>query len=174
MVAEFAWVTVRVEQLGLAVRGGFHPGPDDGVPPLQDGAAAGTLVMVGSVGPGFWARLQGAPEAVGPDPIDRWTRQVLDGLADATLFPFGGPPYHPFQRWARRADPNLAVSPLGILVHPEFGLWLALRGALLFRNRLELPLVEPRPSPCETCAGKPCLATCPVDAFRPQSYDVVA
>ena len=92
----------------------------------------------------FWAALQSTPQAKNPDPIDRWTASVLAGLADAALFPFGGPPHHPFQRWARRADPSLSSSPLGILIHPEFGLWHALRGALLFKERLELPASEPR------------------------------
>ena len=109
------------------------------MPPLADGAAPGTVAMVGNVGQRFWSEIQGAPEGKGPDPIDRWTARVLGGLADGVLFPFGGPPHHPFQRWARRADPSLSPSPLGILIHPEFGLWHALRGALLYRERLELP-----------------------------------
>jgi ferredoxin len=172
MPVDLVSVTTRIENLGLAVRGGFHPLPEDDVPLLPDGADIGTLLMVGNAGPGFWTRVRTAPEAAGPDPIDRWTRRVLTGIADATLFPFGGPPHHPFQRWARRADPLLAASPLGLLIHPEFGLWHALRGALLFRERLELPAIKPVPSPCETCAGRPCLTTCPVDAFSTRGYDV--
>jgi len=130
--------------------------------------------MVGNVGQAFWAALQSAPEAKGRDPIDRWTVRTLDGLADAVLFPFGGPPYHPFQRWAQRGDPSLSPSPLGILIHPEFGLWHALRGALLFKDRLELPSIEPRPSPCDRCDGKPCLRTCPVGAFTDHGYDTLS
>lgn len=130
--------------------------------------------MVGNVGPRFWSIVQASPEGKRGDPIDRWTASVLADLADATLFPFGGPPHHPFQRWARRADPSLSVSPLGILIHPEFGLWHALRGALLFRDRLELPASDRRPSPCASCAAKPCLRTCPVGAFKGDGYDVVS
>ena len=162
----------RIAGLGLVLRGGFHPEANDGVPTLADGSPAATLVMVGNVGPAFWERLRAAPEASGPNPIDRWTARVLAGFGDAVLFPFDGPPHHPFQRWARRADPLLAASPLGLLIHPEFGLWHALRGALLFRERLELPAVKPVPSPCETCVGRPCLTTCPVDAFSTRGYDV--
>jgi ferredoxin len=140
---------------------------------LPDGDAAGTLVMVGSVGQRFWTVLQPSPEARAPDPIDRWTARVLTGLADGVLFPFGGPPHHPFQRWARRADPSLWPSPLGVLIHPEFGLWHALRGALLFKARLELPPIESRPSPCHSCEAKPCLRACPVGAFTRGGYDAV-
>jgi hypothetical protein len=168
----------RLAALGLAPRGRFQPEPGDGVPPLPDGTAAGTLVMVGSVGGTFWPHLQAAQEAKGPDPIDRWTERVLGevaaGIGATALFPFGGPPHHPFQRWARRADPELATSPLGILIHPDHGLWHALRGALLLRQRLEPPAVEPRPSPCLSCATKPCLGACPVRAFTERGYDVRA
>lgn len=148
--------------------------PADQVPPLQDGIEPGTVVMVGNVGPGFWTRVQAAPEGKGADPLNRWGERVLAGLADAVVLPFGGPPHHPFQRWARRADPNLAVSPLGILIDPEFGLWHALRGALLYRERWNIEAVKPRPSPCASCAAKPCLTACPVGAFKPGSYDVVS
>ena len=40
-------------------------------------------------------------------------------------------PYLPFQQWAMRAE-GLKPSPLGILMHPRYGLWHAYRGALLF------------------------------------------
>ena len=164
----------RLAASGLVVRGGFHPEPADGVPSLPDGAPAATVLMVGNVGPAFWERVRAAPEAAGPDPIDRWTTRVLTGLGDGVLFPFGGPPHHPFQRWARRADPALAPSPLGILIHPEHGLWHALRAALLFRDRLALPTMPSRPSPFGSCSTKPCLATCPVGAFGPGGYAVAA
>jgi epoxyqueuosine reductase QueG len=45
---------------------------------------------------------------------------------------------------------------------------------LLFRDRLELPAGDPQPSPCESCAAKPCLKTCPVGAFTMGRYDVVS
>jgi hypothetical protein len=146
------------------------------VPDLADGTPPGTLVMAGNVGGAFWSHVQASPEGRSPDPIDRWTERTLTsiaaGLGAVALFPFAGPPWHPFQRWARRADPELAPSPLGILIHPDHGLWHALRGAFLFRERLDLPAVEPRPSPCESCEAKPCLRRCPVGAFGPGGYDV--
>ena len=49
-------VAAAVNAAGLDLRGGFHPQPDDGVPPLPDGAATGTVVLVGNVGGGMWAR----------------------------------------------------------------------------------------------------------------------
>lgn len=165
-----------IRPTGLALRGGFHPVPEDGLPALPDGTPAATLLLLGLVGPGGWAAFRASPEArLASDPLDAWTRRVLSGLADRlgalALFPFEGPPYRPFQRWAMRAEP-VAVSPLGILIHPEYGLWHAYRAALLVRERLDLPAREERASPCASCAGRPCLTACPVGAFTGYSYRI--
>lgn len=87
----------------------------------------------------------------------------------SALYPTQGPPWLPFQRWAMRAEP-VYRSPLGVSIHPDYGLWHAYRGALAFRRRFVLPPRDPRPSPCESCVGKPCLQTCPVSAIRPDQY----
>jgi hypothetical protein len=68
----------------------------------------------------------------------------------------------------------VAPSPLGILIHPDYGLWHAYRGALAFADRLALPPRVERPRPCDSCAGRPCLFACPVGAFSEQGYDVPA
>jgi hypothetical protein len=149
------------------------------VPALPDGRPTATLLLAGTIGSSWWDAFAGAPEAADgrPDPLDRWTRRLLAGLAAGcgavALFPFGGPPYLPFQRWARRAEP-VAPSPLGVLIHPDFGLWHAYRGALAFAERLALAPAERRASPCDGCAARPCLAACPVGAFAATGYDVAA
>ncbi|MBO6782268.1 MAG: hypothetical protein JJ899_03205 [Alphaproteobacteria bacterium] len=159
---------------GLIARGAFHPAPDDDVP-----GGPGTLVLVGNAGPQMWRAFEAARPAYAddPDPLDAWVRDVLAGIAGdvgaTALFPFGGPPYLPFQRWAQRAGP-VHPSPLGVLIHPDYGLWHAYRGALAFAERLDLAAPDDRPSPCATCADKPCLSACPVDAFSPDIYDVPA
>lgn len=138
---------------------------------------AATLVLLGWVGSEGWPAFTGSPEARDGDgnPLDRWSRRLIDGIAasvDATpLYPFAGPPWLPFQRWAQRAD-QVFVSPLGILIHPDWGLWHSYRGALAFREPLELELTIARTSPCENCADKPCLSRCPVSAFSNEGYDV--
>jgi len=179
-------VSIRLDDIaaaaapyGLILRGGFHPTPDDAVPPLPDGALARTVVLLGNAGPSMWDAFarSWAFARGGPDALDRWTAEVVGEVAAtfcaSAVFPFGGPPYRPFQRWARRAEP-VAPSPLGILIHPDYGLWHAYRGALLFTQRLDLPPSDTRPSPCDTCRDRPCLTTCPVGAFRPDGYDVTA
>jgi len=173
-----AQIEERARGAGLVLRGGFHPVPEDRLPALPDGGAPATLVLLGMVGQAGWRAFARSPEAGLPShPLDGWTRRIVSEIAREVgavpLFPFEGPPYWPFQRWALRAEP-VAVSPLGILIHPEYGLWHAYRAALLLAERLDLPAPAPQPSPCESCAGRPCLTACPVGAFTGSEYKVEA
>jgi ferredoxin len=164
-------------EAGLLLRGWFNPVPQDGVPPLGDGAVCGTLVLLGHAGRSMWPAFAAGPEASDglPDPLDRWSRRIVDALARcfgaAALFPFGGPPYLPFQRWALRAE-SVAPSPLGILIHPDYGLWHGYRAALAFAATWPLPPADRRPSPCESCIERPCLQACPVEAFTAAGFAV--
>ncbi len=156
---------------GLMSRGAFHAVSDDQLP-----EGASTVVMIGNAGPAMW-RAFAATAPHGPDPLDTWTRGVLDKIAEdfgaSALYPFTGPPYYPFQRWAMRAE-DVSPSPIGPLIHPVYGLWHAYRGALVFKERLPIQTPARTPSPCESCPDKPCLSTCPVDAFSADAYDVPA
>ncbi len=164
---------------GLRLRGGFRAADGDGIPALPDGRAASSLVLLGPIGGSLWPHFAASPEMADgrADPLDRWSRRIVDGLAtrfDAlALYPFGGPPHHPFQRWALRAD-TVAPSPLGMLIHPDYGLWHGYRGALAFAEAIDGPAAARRDSPCLTCAAKPCLSACPVGAFTGDRFDVVA
>lgn len=161
---------------GLAPRGAFHPEPADFVQPLADGRAAGTVVLAGQVGSSHWDPFLRARRAE-DDPLDAWSARVLAEVAAPfgarVLLPGDGPPRPPFLRWAARAEP-VHASPLGILIHPDHGLWHAYRGALAFAERMELPPRDLRPSPCDACADRPCLRACPVGAFAGSRYDVAA
>jgi hypothetical protein len=174
-------VPVTLEQIarsatttGIALRGAFHSMAEDGVP-----TGPGTLVLLGFIGRGQWRGFAASLEASDgrANPLDRWSRRVIGGLATdlgaTALFPFGGPPWLPFQRWAMKAEP-VHRSALGMLIHPDWGLWHSYRGALAFAERLALPARVDRPSPCDSCATKPCLTACPVGAFTPERYDVDA
>ncbi len=173
---DFATIDSAVSAAGLIMRGGFHPGADDGAP-----GEAATVVLVGNAGPDMWAAFTaaGGDKAPGPHRLDDWVRRVVTDIAEdlgtRALFPFDVP-YWPFQRWARKCEP-VHPSPIGPLIHPRYGLWHAYRGALAFAEALPLPPFEPAPSPCETCQDKPCLTACPVDAFQATggvAYDVPA
>ena len=158
------------------MRGAFHPIPDDEVPAMSDGRSVGTLALVGVVGRSSFDAFQASGESRElKDPLDGWSRRVVGELAARlgaeALFPFGGPPFLPFIRWAQRAE-AVFPSPIGPLIHPDYGLWHAYRGALAFAQALDLPPPRARRHPCESCADKPCLSTCPVDAFSTRGYDV--
>jgi epoxyqueuosine reductase len=49
-------------------------------------------------------------------------------LGAKALFPFGGPPWHPFIAWAKRSG-RAWESPVGFLVHDQAGLMVSYRAA---------------------------------------------
>jgi hypothetical protein len=148
---------------------------------------ARTLVVIGNGGAAFWeafrrARTRAPLAAVQPDPLDAFTRSVVLEAVGAPELDLGGPPrvLFPFE------DQPLSFvhlgecaglgrrSLLGVLVHPEFGPWMALRAALV----LPFALAAPRPAdgfdPCPHCVARPCVAACPAGAIGPGGWDVPA
>lgn len=168
----------ELEAAGFRLCGAFHPLPEDAVPPLPDGSPAGTLLLVGNAGSALWRKIREAPEAAGLHPFDRYTRRIVGDLAARfgaeALYPSDGPPWHPFQRWARRAEPGLEASPLGMLIHPVHGLWHAYRAALVFAAHFDLSAPPRLGHPCAECRERPCLSACPARALGPKGYDVPA
>ncbi len=165
-------------RFGLIVRGGFHPSANDGVPPLSDDRPTQTLVLLGNAGPDLWSLIGDRLAAENSvNPLDRWTEASVDDmsrmLGAEPLFPFRGPPFLPFLHWAQRAE-SVAPSAIGILIHPRYGLWHAYRAALAFSDRLVLPPWKHEPRPCDSCPDRPCLTTCPVDAFSGDGFDADA
>jgi hypothetical protein len=165
-----------IAQAGLVPRGAMRLDVSE-----REGALAEvrTLVLAGMAGREGWSAFAASREARDglAHPLDRWSRRVIEalarGLGAKALFPFGGPPFWPFQQWARRAEP-VHPSPIGLLIHPRYGLWHSYRGALAFREALAVPKRAAVPSPCESCSGRWCLKTCPVGAFSAAGYDVAA
>lgn len=173
VVAHF--VLTAIESEGFTALGWFEPDPSDGVPALADGFPTRTAVLVGNAGPAMFARFA-AERNPARDRLDDWSREILRrlaaGLGAAVHFPFDAPPL-PFPTWARRAGAGHA-SPLGLNIHPRYGLWHAYRALLVFARRLPLPPPETGPHPCDSCPDRPCLAACPVGAFTTSGYDVAA
>ena len=170
-----AELTQALARHGLRLRGGFATDSTADAEILRVAPWARTLILVGNVGSELWEK-SGAEIAAldDPDPLDRWTRSVIEPIASSVdglaLFPFAGPPYWPFQRWAERAE-GVRQSPIGIQIHPQFGLWHAYRAAILLRGTISLPQRE-QAHPCDTCVDRPCLTHCPVNAFTSTGYAV--
>ena len=133
--------------------------------------------LLGADGPAMWNAFAASPEYVDgdPKPLDRWSERIIGALADTfdaiPLFPFGGPPWQPFQKWAEKGE-GAAASPVLMQVTRKRGLWTSYRGALGFRAHLELRN-SPETSPCIGCDA-PCLDACPVNALGSGAYDVPA
>lgn len=110
-----------------------------------------------------------------PHPMDRWTRDGVTTLCAEfgfdPLFPFEKP-FWPFQQFAIAAT-GMKSSPLGLLIHPEYGLWQAYRAVLVLgasqKSRSQISGLaghdEKLIHPCDNCVDKPCLSACPVEAF---------
>ncbi len=169
-------IAETIERAGLNVLGGFQPAAGEHAA-LHLPANTDTLLLLGWPAPGHWRTFAASPEYADgrPDPLDRWTQRVVDGLAAeagaTALYPFGGPPYHPFQAWAIRAR-IARPSPIGLLLHPVYGLWHSYRAALAFSAHVVLPPPVLGDHPCDTCADRPCLTACPVGAYSDAGFAV--
>ncbi|OHV61153.1 hypothetical protein LCM4577_15835 [Mesorhizobium sp. LCM 4577] len=160
---------------GLILRGGFSFGDDETAPAGFSGGPARSVLLIGQAGAAPWPHFQRWRERQARDianPLDSWSREVIGAVAQefgARAVSPSDRPYLPFQQWAMRAE-RLKPSPLGILMHPTYGLWHAYRGALLFEDGISIP--EPHASIhlCDTCVEKPCLKSCPVDAYSVQGF----
>ena len=172
-----------LEAQGLLRRGVVRFAADEAAPAFADGRRAVAVVLVGVTGGAMWPRFSAWRETAAdrgvPDPLDRWSEVVLDDVASQlgalALYPSRAP-YQPFQSWAMRAE-GLKASPLGLLIHPAFGLWHSFRGALAFADwddgrtdGADARLAAPHP--CDACADKPCLSACPVGAVSLDGFDV--
>ncbi|WP_423908045.1 hypothetical protein [Candidatus Spongiihabitans sp.] len=176
---------------GLVLRGGFCVNEDDNVPEIAEGVNASSLILFGNAGSSFWECFSGSREAADgqTDPLNRWSQRVGEIIASKltgrALFPFGGPPYHPFINWAKKAE-SLQSSRIGMLIHPQYGLWHAYRFAIALPDSLADSLVvsaaitrvrQPQAIDhdiCQRCIGQPCLSACPVGAFSDSGYAVEA
>ncbi len=183
MTGSRKWLETALARHGLRLRGGWIPRLEDGMASLTERPVA-VVWMVGQVGSECWPSFADSPFAADgcPDPLDRWSQAIGETLARAcggrAIYPSDGPPYAPFQQWARRAEP-LSTSPLMLQIHPQYGLWHA------YRFALALPMLDaqdaevitrtqemPATDWCLACVDQPCRSTCPVQAFVPGTYHV--
>lgn len=141
-------------------------------------------LLIGNAGHDMWRVFLNSPEFNDGycNPMNRWTKRVLDEMAGSlgvrVVYPFDEP-YWPFQRLAQKAA-GVKPSPLGVLIHSEFGLWHAYRGLIIFEEIQEFESqiktithqVESLNHPCDSCLEKHCLSACPVGAFTGDRLDV--
>lgn len=164
---------------GLMLRGVVNFSPDEPVPEFASGRPARSVALVGNGGGSFWHSFSDwfTDQPAGlADPLDGWSKQVIGAVAQSfglrAVYP-SDKPWQPFQQWAIRAE-GLQASPLGILMHPEYGLWHAYRGALLSDLELDVPAIEKQIHLCDACDWKACLNSCPVNAVSQDAFNAGA
>ncbi len=162
----------ELARIGMPAGGAFHPRPADRVP-----GDPGTVILIGNSGPGMWKKFtkRRKKRKIESDPLDSWSRREISRIARRfgaeAMFPFDGPPYLPFQKWAMRAGP-VHPSPLGVLIHPRFGLWHAYRGAIALPAKLKLAKPRRAKNPCLDCKDMECLTSCPAGAVAKGGFNV--
>lgn len=163
---------------GLFLRGTVNFASGEAAPLLSDGRPAASVVLIGNIGGSLWqpfsAWRDGLSDRGGADPLDTWSKAVIQPIAaacGATAYFPSDPPWQPFQQWAMRAE-GLKPSPLGILIHPRFGLWHGYRAALGFDILLDFTGERATEHPCDRCSTKPCISACPAAALAGERFDV--
>jgi hypothetical protein len=140
---------------------------------------AESAIVVGNGGGAFWSayrRFCAARPAHEDrrDPMDDFTREIVETalaplVGDAAthiLYPFGfaedGVSFTRLAELAGLGRPSL----LGVLVHPVYGPWIALRAAILVRERLEAPRPADGFDPAPRAASARASRRAPAAPFR--------
>ncbi|MCW5892209.1 MAG: ferredoxin [bacterium] len=142
---------------------------------------ARTAVVVGNGGGAFWtafARSRPRDDVPVAHPLDAFTRRLVETIAAdvaglvGIVYPFDPVPtdFRTLAACAGLGSPSL----LGLLVHPVYGPWMALRAALLVRDEVALPRPADGFDPCPSCTSRACIAACPGGAVRDAGWDVPA
>ena len=140
--------------------------------------SARSAVMLATGGPAFFQAFRQSPEAGGSlDPLDRFLVRVVEAAIRAEPAAVAG--YY-FERRDGFADfvglaraSGLGVpSRLGILIHPEYGPWFAIRALILTERDLAPTHGDPGFDPCNGCPA-PCASACPGNALHAPSFDLL-
>jgi hypothetical protein len=161
--------------------------PEHGIRRVLDDPELRSVIVIGSGGTTFWeifkgrrpgARLEELEAAGGS--IDAYSRLVIPrlaaGLEEAgarahVLYSFDGSGRQmSFRRLAEFAGFGTTDTVLTMLIHPTYGPWVSIRGALATDAALPTggPLQDFRP--CEGCP-RPCVAACPIGTFDGPAWD---
>ena len=133
---------------------------------------------------------------------DLWTHFLEDLRANPSHLTDTAHPLDDFiGRWIQSVDPNpdstrrwvqcaeeadvfidfrsLALSAglgtpslLGLVIHPEYGLWVSMRTVLLSTEVFEHTTKNTVQSPCTQCVEKPCISACPGKAVTLSGWSV--
>lgn len=152
---------------------------------------AKTIVVIGNGGGEFWRGFRAYCDQH-PDylherehPLDDYTVEIIEKALTPQLQRVGAVYryVYPFRFWTEpvsfmhlaRAAGLAGPSILGVVIHPHYGPWIALRAAVLVDQELDAPPPAKGFNPCPTCVERPCVAACPAGAIDPeQGWDIPA
>lgn len=136
------------------------------------------VIVLGNGGRALWDAARAViVRSAARDPLDDFTRAVVAAaIADIAgaraCFPFDDLASAPdFQVLAELAGLGRR-SLVGVLVHPVYGPWIALRAAVLVPDEVSAPRPIDGFDPCPTCVERPCIVACPVGAVGPDGWNV--
>lgn len=136
-----------------------------------------SAIVIGTGGRRFWDYLiqqQGDPGKGPANPMDRFSESAVhrevemlarEGVRAQALFPFAKRPVD-FLRLAELAGIGKLSPVVPFLLHPRYGPWISLRGAILLEEELAPSSELDDFHPCHYCHA-PCLDACPVDTYGP-------
>jgi epoxyqueuosine reductase QueG len=147
-----------------------------------------SIVLIGNGGGDFWRAFsdhagRNPGWSARANPLDDFTREVIErdvvpaaresGAQCQAVYPFmdGGPTLN-FIELAKLAGLG-GPSIIGVVVHPEYGPWLAFRAALIVDGYLDAPGAALNFDPCPGCVPRSCMAACPGEAVAfPAGWDI--
>jgi|GEM_PF-79743 len=139
------------------------------------------LVLFGNGGGHLWEALKSSTMGRGidsADPVDDFSQKLTEHFichylpAAQTHIFYPGPSSVSLMQLGALANWS-HPSPLGLGIHPHYGLWFAYRAAFLTTAVLPLQRKELSARPCDSCVEKPCVTACPAGATSDsQPFDV--
>jgi hypothetical protein len=172
MERSFAELCTRLTRVGLDLVGSATVSAYDAIAPASMAIGphvpgARSAIVIGNGGGALWEAFRGARRSGAAHPLDEWTRDVVTdavgplAVGARLLWPFvDATPRVSFVHLAICAGlgrPSLT----GVLVHPEYGPWIALRAAVVVPFELGAPRPADGFDPCPGCVERPCIAACP-------------
>ena len=144
-----------------------------------------SIIVIGNGGGAFWTGFRDYTDArpgyfqqhpqQHPHPLDEYTVEVIEnsltpllqrsGAAYRYVYPFRFSTQPVSFMHLAQASGLAAPSILGIVIHPTYGPWIALRSAILIDQEFDQQLAGPSAAqgfdPCPSCSERSCMKACP-------------
>lgn len=146
-----------------------------------------TIILFGSGGKNFWNKIKDfktLPEGtfleLSENPIDDYTeycasqlKKKFPNIIEKYLFPFKNEEiFINYQQLAVFSGLGHFSPYLKLVLHPEYGSWISLRGVLLSKYSFRSSTPLSSRVPCLECP-KPCFSACPAETISFDGIDII-